>query len=233
MNKSTFSLLALSCGSLIADESPMEITAPYMPATIIYERAIVSHNFTPRIFFKNHKEGGYNYNMFGLTVGYHYKKNEGINFKASVSTNLDGAKPYVEEDISFSYAMTGTSYLSFAPYLASKNATHQIKKVDEFKYIVTKGSLYMGVGLKPETINNLETEIKIGLSRDLYNILLHSSDEKFIGRKFSNPFGFICEISLAYKMVDQFTLAVDGLFARGFKNEFRSFGGGLTANWKF
>ncbi len=226
MKKYVLSVTLASAGCLMADEPP-QFCAPQLTV------ANPHHQVFPRLFFRKHREGGYKYDMFGLGVGYQYKKEQGVNVKCAISTNLDGDKPYIENETSLAYSIPYNDLFAFAPYIGSKHATHQINKVDDMKYVITKGSLYSGIGLKHSAIQNLETEFRIGLSRDLYNVLLHSSDDKFVGRKFSNPFGFIGELVLNYKFFDIVEIALDGSFARGFKGEFKNFGGGLAANWRF
>ncbi len=227
-------LLAVSSLSLVADEFPItEFSQPIVEFKKPIQTTGEAHHIFPRFFFKKHKEGAYEYDMFGMGIGYHYLQSQGLNFKGSFSTNFDINKPYVENDISVSYNIVGNEHFKYCPFLATKNATHLIKKVEDVKYIVTKGSLYTGLSLKPSITSEVDAEVKIGVSRDLYNVLLHSTEEKFIGRKFSNPFGYIGEITLGYKVIDRIDFILDGSFARGFKGEFRNFGGGLSCNVKF
>jgi hypothetical protein len=234
MKVASLTLFTATCLSLAAEEfSINEFTQPQIE--FVKPRVIKNsiHNVIPRFFFKKHKEGAYEYDMFGFGIGYHHLQREGLNFKCAFSTNIDTSKPYVENDLHIGYSIIGNGYFKYCPYLASKNATHQIKKEGDVKYVVTKGSLYTGLSLKPSITSDLDTEIKIGLSRDLYNVLLHSTDEKFVGRKFSNPFGYIGEISIGYKVIDRLNVILDGSFARGFKGEFRNFGGSLSCRISF
>ncbi len=234
-------LLTLTSLSLSADElsipeycpPAIEFTEPHVHFVNQKRQKNTEHHASPRFFFKKHKEGAYEYDMFGFGIGYHYLQKEGMNFKCSFSTNFDVNKPYVENDINLSYNITGNDYFRYCPYLATKNATHQINKVGPVKYIVTKGSIYTGLSLKPSITTDVDAEVKIGVSRDLYNVLLHADEARFIGKTFSNPFGYIGELTLGYKVIDQIELILDGSFARGFKGEFRSFGGGLSCNVKF
>lgn len=234
MKKSLLAISVISLGYLTADDCCVPPAPEMFQAPVLFTKpASFSHNFFPRFIYRNHKEGGYTYDMFAVGVGYHYKKEEGFNFKCIVSTNFDLNKPFIEEDLGFHYSVPVQDNLYVQPFISSKNVTHLIKKVEDQKFIVTKGSLYAGIGFKPKFLDKLETEFKIGLSRDLYNLIFLSTDTDLFGRKFSNPFGFITEVAVGYQVVEKVNLALDGSFARGFDNEFRNYGFGINANWSF
>jgi|GEM_PF-4676580 len=214
MRKIVYGLLLSTAGTLMADGDTY-------------------HSLSPKLFYQNHAETDYEYEIFGVGFQYRVESPKGIGFKSSICTNLSKDEPlsYVESEMYYRKNLSDT--FSIFPNIQTKVVMHTLDGNEERILFTTKSSHYFGLNLEKELPSAFKINVGAHLFKNFSNNVTVKKNNDFFGQSYENPFGLKLMGSMAKEWKKEFSTEIGGYFAKTFKKEFRTYGFDLTFKWDF
>jgi hypothetical protein len=201
---------------------------------IVPDENPTSHYFSPKIFYRYHRESNYNFKTFGIGLEYNLHRPKGINVQVRGMSNLSALETYIESEQMFLFRFPWEDNKSIYPLLGSKVTSHKIESSDEKDLYINKNIFCTGLGFELSDPNKeIKYKIEGILFRDTNNSMLMKENDNFWGKLYSNPYGGKIKIGLNICCADSFYADIESYFASTFQKCYREVGAQIACNWRF
>jgi len=191
------------------------------------------HCFDTKFFYRQHDEENYKYEIMGLGCDYHLNRPEGLNLKLSFITNLKEKNALVEAESSLFYKIPVKDFHTLYPIFSVRMASHQINHKLTSDTYIHKSSGYIGFGWEAINEEGLGFRLEAQGFRDIQNVLIQQSDERFTGHKYSNPFGARATLGITKSWENRYHLDLCGFYGHTFTKCYKEMGLEMAFKWGF
>lgn len=194
----------------------------------------VQHSFIPKAFYRIHKERGYNYQAFGMGMEYQYEKSEGVNVKFAVLTTPFTDELLLETEGTFFYKFALNDSHFYYPIFSNRFDSHRIHKEGDRKWVVSKQTIFAGLGWQYNVCSFGEVHVRLQGFRDMHNMyIITTGNELWMGRAFTNPYGARASLGIKGKWGDNQCVELEGCFSKTFEEYYTQVGCSLSYTWGF
>lgn len=205
------------------------------------ENPMWAHTFSPKGFYRYHKEGNYTYKTGGVGFEYQVNPEVGFGFKVSSITNFKKDNALVETENNLFYKFIVNNNHSVYPILATTFSSHQVEHENKSEDLIVlvrdvfinKFTAFAGLGWEIVPDNSFRFRVEGFLFRDLHNALMMQENDRFWGRSYSNPSGFKAKIGFIAKITDRFYADLAGHYTQTFEKCYKELGSELALRWGF
>lgn len=191
------------------------------------------HSLSPKIFFKNHKEGKEKFTEVGMGIQYKIGKEKGLNFRISTTSNLDYGNELSLQDMELSWKMCKSPSFQIIPFIGTSSFSHIMEKNENVTIYSHKSNAEFGFGFKWKPSRRFQPSIKIGVLKDLYNTLTYFEKMGFSGASYSNPWGGKFTIAAESQFENNNSFDLSAYYYESSHKCYRGCGSELTFNWRF
>lgn len=204
-----------------------------LSASLIAEENIPIHCFSPKVFYRHHREQNYTYNTGGIGLHYHLHRPVGINVKLSFITNPQDENVLSEAENHLFYKFLYRDGISLYPVLSHRFSTHSVgKKENKISYI-NKQTFYAGMGLALLSEDGYNMHFELQGFRDLFNAKIIKEENEYHGKSYSNPQGARVKLGFSAETGQKSYLQMEMYFGRTFPKCYQELGGEISFNYGF
>ena len=187
----------------------------------------------PKLFYQNHSEYDYEYEIYGIGFQYTVESAMGIGFRSSVCTNLSKNEPLNFLENEMYYRIIAGETVTLFPNITTQIINHTLDSNEERLLFTNKATHNFGLNIEKEFPSSWKANIGIHLFKNFSNNVTMKKSNEFFGQTYENPFGLKFMGKVGKELSEGFKAELGGYFSKTFTRNYRTFGFDLTFKWDF
>ncbi len=200
---------------------------------VAQEEKTHKHCFSPKAFYRYHKEENYTYKTYGMGFQYSFQKDDGLNVKLSGLNSLKGKEVLIETENTLFFRIHFLEDQCLYPIVSTRYSSHNIKQHNTRNTFITKSSVACGLGWEKSFSKIFKLQVEGSILRDLHNALIIHESNTFWGQSYSNPYGFRGKIGISSHWHDKIYVDIETNYAQTFEECYKEIGTEIIFKWGF
>lgn len=201
--------------------------------TINAQEGSAVHCFSPKIFYRHHKETNYTYSTWGIGGHYHLQRPQGMNVKISVITNPQSHNVLSESENHLYYKVNLENEVVIYPIFSHRFSNHNVEKRSNSTGHINLQTFYAGMGAQFSSEDGFHMRLEVQAFRDIFSSYLHKENNRYWGTTYQNPYGGRLKVGFSADCDQKSSFDAEVYYGRTIPSCYEEHGCEIAFNWGF